>query len=770
MRRARIAVVAAAGALGLLLGAPGQASATVACTFNSVTGAMTVTANDPNNDLPHIFRSPSAPPAPLPPVPNAILVFDVNPPPAAGSPGAFVQCMEGANPVFPTTAPEGGATTADSVTIAGTNYPAPTTPQTAALRPVITMAGGFFGPGKTDSGDTGQPATSLSREIEFTVTGFPAGYPTINGLPVGDLVVAGTLPAGHPAAGTGLINLNTAPEVFLASPPNPDPDVTVVGAASSIAMTGGSNAPGTTTNGGDELNASGTTPPVVNCLFIAPTPSQPTPPPCPVTGTASLTDNPGADILRGGSGNDPLFGGGGDDVYSGGDGTDTVSFLPTTSGVHVDLSHTGGQDTHEGRDAFAAVENVNGTGGDDDLHGTVFANVLTGGGGNDTIEGRGGDDTLAGGAGTNTLSYESADGGVTVDLRNGGAQNTGGAGTDTATDFHHLIGGNHADRLTGTDGPNTVTAGLGADTISTLGGDDSLPIRDGVGDNASCGDGADSVVADRPGVDTINPDCETTDPAAVASFSRGPGLTNDSTPLFGFSANESGVSFQCRVNRSQLVACPNPYTTTRLSDRSHLIEVTAVDAHGPDPILTGRQFTIDTLGPVLSGLRIDHRVVATAIAAAEAAQRRRTRARRSTRVRFSLSEAANVAIVFQRRTRGRRVGRRCRRETRRNRRGRRCVLYVIAGNLPAAGRVGRNSVRFTGRVRRGGSIPKSLSPDASPGPGGGGSPGRGRARTRRLPAGRYRVLVAARDRAGNVGRVVRAGLRIVKRPRRARRR
>ncbi len=82
-----------------------------------------------------------------------------------------------------------------------------------------------------------------------------------------------------------------------------------------------------------------------------------------------------------------------------------------------------------------------------------------------------------------------------------------------------------------------------------------------------------------------------------------------------------------------------------------------------------------------------------------------------------------MTIAVQRRTIGRRRGRRCRKATRRNRRSRRCVRYVRVRlrTLVRNQRAGRRSVVFTGRVRR-----------------------------RKLGPGRYRFVLAARDPSGNL--------------------
>jgi Tol biopolymer transport system component len=111
------------------------------------------------------------------------------------------------------------------------------------------------------------------------------------------------------------------------------------------------------------------------------------------------------------------------------------------------------------------------------------------------------------------------------------------------------------------------------------------------------------------------------------------------------------------------------------------------------------------------------------------------RARVGTRISFRLSEAARVTLTFARALPGRRVGRRCVRPTPRNRNRRRCTRYRRAASLSFNGRAGSNRIRFQGRLLSG----------------------------RRIPLGRYRLTVGARDSAGNLSTPRTARFRIVRR-------
>jgi Tol biopolymer transport system component len=113
-----------------------------------------------------------------------------------------------------------------------------------------------------------------------------------------------------------------------------------------------------------------------------------------------------------------------------------------------------------------------------------------------------------------------------------------------------------------------------------------------------------------------------------------------------------------------------------------------------------------------------------------------SRAKVGTVISYRLSENARVTFTFSRKTTGRKVGKRCRKTTRTNRKRRRCTRYVKAGTLQFNGKAGTNRVKFQGRLSR----------------------------RKRLALGRYRLVVGARDAAGNVSKnAAPVSFRIVKR-------
>ena len=133
----------------------------------------------------------------------------------------------------------------------------------------------------------------------------------------------------------------------------------------------------------------------------------------------------------------------------------------------------------------------------------------------------------------------------------------------------------------------------------------------------------------------------------------------------------------------------------------------------------------DTKSPALSGLRLTHK----RFRAGSGLPRLARTAPVGTKIRFSLSEAADVKFSFTRFAPGRKVGRSCRAATRRLRHRPRCTrLAVVATKLVLKGRLGMNSVRFLGRLNR----------------------------AHALRRGRYRLTAVATDAQGNHSRARRA--------------
>ncbi|WP_262265448.1 calcium-binding protein [Microvirga yunnanensis] len=241
-------------------------------------------------------------------------------------------------------------------------------------------------------------------------------------------------------------------------------------------------------------------------------------------GNDSIVGYSGNDIIDGGNGNDWMDGGAGSDVMDGRSGWDVVSYQSAASGITVDLTTNVNSGAAAGdkvlnvevlqgsnhADRLTGLDRGNGNGvqlygegGDDGLTGKAGGDALFGGAGNDWLDGGPGGDLLDGGAGWDVLSYQSATGGVVVDLT--GNQNGGAAAGDQVSNIEVLQGSNYADTLTSVDRGGGSGAQLygegGNDTLYGRGGGDYL--FGGAGDDLlDSGFGCD-VLSGGAGADTF---------------------------------------------------------------------------------------------------------------------------------------------------------------------------------------------------------------------------------------------------------------------------
>jgi Ca2+-binding RTX toxin-like protein len=159
-------------------------------------------------------------------------------------------------------------------------------------------------------------------------------------------------------------------------------------------------------------------------------------------------------------------------------GTITAQVAIDFGGVSANITNTG---TINGA--------INLGNGNLDSHSGTINGMLTLGSGSDTVTLGAENNTVAlgagthvvdGGGGTNTVSYAGAASGVHVSLAlQGQAQNTGGGGTDTLTNFQALVGSSYNDTLEGGGSASTtLTGGLGADTFVYQPGDGAVTITD----------------------------------------------------------------------------------------------------------------------------------------------------------------------------------------------------------------------------------------------------------------------------------------------------
>jgi hypothetical protein len=91
-------------------------------------------------------------------------------------------------------------------------------------------------------------------------------------------------------------------------------------------------------------------------------------------------------------------------------------------------------------------------------------------------------------------------------------------------------------------------------------------------------------------IDTLPPDTSLT--------SNPPALSNTSSPSFGFSATQTGSTFECSLDGAAFTPCPNPQTYSGVADGPHTFQVQAVDPAGNvDPSPDSYSWTIDATPP-----------------------------------------------------------------------------------------------------------------------------------------------------------------------------
>jgi len=248
-------------------------------------------------------------------------------------------------------------------------------------------------------------------------------------------------------------------------------------------------------------------------------------------GADTLNAGAGKDVLRGEGGNDTLIANPGADVLDGGADTDTLSYAGYPSVyVYQDGAANDGQlDEH---DNVTSIENLTGSSYGDDLQGTQGDDVIHGGGGGDKIEAFFGDDTIYGGDGYDniipgpgppsscgndpctkfdtdtvyggaegdTVDYSGRSDDIVIAL-DGSAKSGGFMENDTLVSIDNAVAGDGNDTIIGNTNPNSLVGGGGNDGIDGKGGNDYLS---GEGGNDWLGGGpGNDWVTGGDGADTL---------------------------------------------------------------------------------------------------------------------------------------------------------------------------------------------------------------------------------------------------------------------------
>ncbi len=276
---------------------------------------------------------------------------------------------------------------------------------------------------------------------------------------------------------------------------------------------------------------------------------------------ATITGSSGANVITGGAGDDVIDGDGGADILSAGSGDDYVtvhgSELSVDGGAGNDMLRLnagtlvtginfavtpGGDQTSGDSTVVSRFEGVDATtlGVNMTVIGSVGANTILTGSGNDQIRGGSGADIIDAGAGNDTVDYwgteASIDGGSGANLlvlRGAATINLANAADQSAGDLAAVQNFQDVDasaltatqiaQITGTTGANVITGGAGADVIDGNGGADT--IRAGAGNDTVVYRGAEALVDGGAGLDTL----ELRVGAGITTVNFSVGPNNDQT-------------------------------------------------------------------------------------------------------------------------------------------------------------------------------------------------------------------------------------------------
>jgi Ca2+-binding RTX toxin-like protein len=155
-------------------------------------------------------------------------------------------------------------------------------------------------------------------------------------------------------------------------------------------------------------------------------------------------------------------------------------------------------------------------------------------------------------------------------------------------------GGPGVDVVDGGAGNDALAPGPGADVVRGGTGDDSISVRDGLADSVSCGDGFDTVVADRAdvliGCESVSlPPPETNPIVGPKKVKKG------KKPAFTFGSPAAGAQFECAIDSGPFKPCESPHhvKTKKLSEGKHTLSVRAIQPAGnADPTPSTFRFKV----------------------------------------------------------------------------------------------------------------------------------------------------------------------------------
>jgi hypothetical protein len=220
------------------------------------------------------------------------------------------------------------------------------------------------------------------------------------------------------------------------------------------------------------------------------------------------------------------------------------------------------------------------------------------------------------------------------------------------------------------------------------------------------------------------------------TFTSGPsGTTTNKSARFDFTSSAANSTFECAFDAGSFSGCTSPQTFNNLVLGQHTLQVRATDPNGAtESPAAARTFTVaqapvpDTTPPTVSNYAMNPTAILPFTSGGSIA------AKKGATVSYTVSEAGTATFTVERSTPGKKVKGKCVKPTKKNRKAKNCTRYsTLAGSFSRASAAGANSFTFTGRLN-------GLA----------------------LRPGSYRLVMVAKDAAGNASAPVRKAFRIVK--------